>query len=321
MNLLDKNILYRYCKQAVFNNFKEASEKTNKINFRCNICKDSKVKKSKKRGWILDWKGKLWFKCFNCNITISANKWLKRYFPNYYTLYIHEILLHNKPIEENNKELVKPRINIKKVYSLFSDVDNEVLNDARKYCIRRRIPNDILKKWYVCLDGKYKNRIIIPFYNKEGKIYYWQGRAIYDDEPKYLNRDGSKEDIAYNLDFIDKTKPIIITEGVIDSLFINNSVSVLSVNWSDNIQNKLDQLESYYLLDDDDAGKKKSMELIEQNRQVFLWNKFKRNQNLPDKLKWDINDFILFKDIKDKINFDFFKPYFSHNFFDRVYLI
>jgi len=41
-------------------------------------------------------------------------------------------------------------------------------------------------EYYLCMDGKFQNRIIIPF-KKDGVVYYFQGRALGDQRPKYLN--------------------------------------------------------------------------------------------------------------------------------------
>jgi hypothetical protein len=325
MDILEKQVLLKFIRLASTQNLK-ASVKNDKINFRCNICGDGIKDKKKKSGWILEWKNDIWYKCFNSPcVSMKGKYWLKKYFPYYYQMYINEILQYNQPIKEIKVEVKKEPVKkdnvcLDKFIPILKGKD-KIFEDALDYCIKRKIPEEVYEKWYVALKGKYKDRLIIPFYNKNYKIYFWQGRALYENELKYLNKLGSKEDIIYGIDNININKPVIILEGVIDSLFIDNAISVLSVNYSEVVQEKLDKLDSYYLFDDDDPGREKSLDLLEQKKKVFLWKKFKKDNGLPNRDKWDINDFILYKNIDKKLTFEQLKLYFTNNYLDKIYLI
>ena len=48
-------------------------------NFRCNVCGDSKKKKSKKRAWILTNRVPWMFYCHNCFESIPVEFWMKLY--------------------------------------------------------------------------------------------------------------------------------------------------------------------------------------------------------------------------------------------------
>ena len=71
-------------------------------------------------------------------------------------------------------------------------------------------------------------RLIIPFYDTTGKIFAFQGRAFGKEQPKYLTikLDENKQKV-YGLDKVSFQKPIYITEGLIDSLFIDNCLLLL----------------------------------------------------------------------------------------------
>lgn len=73
------------------------------------------------------------------------------------------------------------------------------------------------------LEPSFLRRIIIPFY-RDGKLIYWQARAIDGDaKRRYLNCALSKEAVIYGYDQLsgyDET-PLFITEGVFDAIPLN----------------------------------------------------------------------------------------------------
>ena len=73
-------------------------------------------------------------------------------------------------------------------------------------------------KFYVATSGKYRGRLIIPFINRNGKLFYFQGRALGDEQPKYLNCKNLKSSqVLYPFDY-GSQEPLYITEGVFDCL-------------------------------------------------------------------------------------------------------
>ena len=70
-------------------------------------------------------------------------------------------------------------------------------------------------------------RVILPFVSENGELLGITGRAINDSPLRYLTmRFQDDSPLIFNLNNVDKTKTIFVTEGPIDSLFLPNSISV-----------------------------------------------------------------------------------------------
>jgi hypothetical protein len=208
-------------------------------------------------------------------------------------------------------------LNHKHFYPIISD--NYLSERAIHFVKNRRIPESIWKDWFVCTDGKYRNRLIIPFYHKD-KIYYYQGRSLYDhQEPKYLSRDNGKGKCVYNIYNVDRNAPIMATEGPIDSMFLDNAIAIIGTNMSENVEAALMKMGVYLILDNDVAGFTKSEEFLRKGFNIFLWKKYLKDHKIDSKVK-DINDLYIELDRKDKFVFDEFKKYFSNSIYDKVFL-
>lgn len=100
------------------------------------------------------------------------------------------------------------------------------LRHAKAYIKKRGFTEDDILKYSVgyCEEGKYGGRIIIPSYDKVGKINFLVARTIYEDvKPKYLNPDGSRDIIPFEL-FINWEEPIVLCEGGFDVISIKRNV-------------------------------------------------------------------------------------------------
>ena len=87
-------------------------------------------------------------------------------------------------------------------------------------------------KFYVATSGKYRGRLIIPFINRNGKLFYFQGRALGNEQPKYLNCKNLKSSqVLYPFDY-GSQEPLYVTEGVFDCLSLQavglNATTTLS---------------------------------------------------------------------------------------------
>lgn len=136
-------------------------------------------------------------------------------------------------------------------------------HQAYTYLNSRKVGN---YDFFVCREGKYKNRLIIPYRNADEEIFYFNSRALFSNQfPKYLNPSSEEgvrsSHILYHYDE-DSENPLIITEGVFDTLVFRlcqrNSTCTQGSYISD-IQ--MDQIKGYkgtiiVAYDNDDAGLK-----------------------------------------------------------------
>lgn len=76
---------------------------------------------------------------------------------------------------------------------------------------------------YFCPTPEYLNRVIIPYY-RNGKLIYWQGRSILEnDKNRYINAPVIRDSILFNIDKLNSFSkmPLFITEGVFDAVMVD----------------------------------------------------------------------------------------------------
>ncbi len=86
---------------------------------------------------------------------------------------------------------------------------------GREYLANRHIPYE---GYYICTDGQYKGRVVIPYYDAEGKLIYWNARATlpnaklrYVGPPKEVGV--GKEDVVYMDRWPGKGETVYVCEG------------------------------------------------------------------------------------------------------------
>jgi len=72
--------------------------------------------------------------------------------------------------------------------------------------------------YYIATEGKYKDRLIVPFKNENNDIFYFQARALNNQTPKYLNPMGGVKpsDILYPFD--EEQEYVVVCEGPLDAI-------------------------------------------------------------------------------------------------------
>lgn len=90
---------------------------------------------------------------------------------------------------------------------------------ALDYLYSRGLENKDIKMWKIgyCTEGRYSGRIIIPSFNRNGDSNYFIARSYVGHKRKYLNPMATK-DIIFNEIMIDWDEPVVIVEGVFDSI-------------------------------------------------------------------------------------------------------
>lgn len=103
------------------------------------------------------------------------------------------------------------------------------INKLKQYLYSRGIDDDLILRYKMgcTFSGDFLGRIIIPSFDEFGNLNFFVARSVYDIEPKYSLPNSKKKDIIFNDLMIDWKKPIILVEGVLDSIVHSNSIPLL----------------------------------------------------------------------------------------------
>jgi hypothetical protein len=270
-------------------------------NFRCPYCGDSQKSRSKARGFVFRKKNDLFFKCHNCAVGASLGNLIKHVDSKTYDDYILE--RYRKGIETKSSPQPEFKFDApvfkKNVFKSLQSISQlSQTHPARRLVGERslleyshdlflcpsfyKFTNTLVPNKFPSLCGDHP-RLMIPFRNEEGEIFAYQGRAFGLETPKYitikLDEDADK---IFGLDRVDKSKPILVVEGPLDSLFLDNCIAMAGADFN-NFEGDLT------IVFDNEPRNKEICKQIEKNisqgRKIVIW---------PDTVKEkDINDMIL----------------------------
>lgn len=229
-----------FVSQFVYENLSQVTTSQNGTHFhaRCILCGDSKKSLSKKR-FHLDFNdGNPIYHCFNCS---ESGSFLQLYSQ-----------LKGLSISQAKKDLYKfnPNNLIQQLsHRKSSKVIKEIEHTDHSYIIEDCVSEDrvidsiVYKSWvnilsefresryipkqydlFLAYKGNYKNRIIVPIYDEDGNMIYFQARKVPNTnvQPKYKNPTLKKGDIIFNKHLFKRDKSIIVTEGLIDAKMIGD---------------------------------------------------------------------------------------------------
>ena len=217
-------------------------------NFRCPVCGDSQKNKIKTRGYIYKKKERFGFMCHNCSTTMSLPKFIRYVDPSLYNEYQLESFVRSNTSNNVNVAdfVTKPTFNIPSVPRSILLTDAQSINglnphhSARKYLEDRKVPLDNL--YYTEDFAKFvkdlfpdntkqlykEERIVIPFYDKQGNLLGVQGRAIGQSKIKYITIKADEDTPKiFGWNGLDTSKPVYVVEGPLDSLFLSNCLATM----------------------------------------------------------------------------------------------
>ena len=131
--------------------------------------------------------------------------------------------------EENKEEERIQRIKLPKEYICLAKKDLPLDSKlATNYLKERKIFKEDILRWKIgyCTDGEYRNRIIIPSFNRNGNCNYFVARSYTKEWLKYKNPPVSKN-IIFNELMINWKEPVTLVEGVFDAMNAENSIPLL----------------------------------------------------------------------------------------------
>jgi hypothetical protein len=125
------------------------------------------------------------------------------------------------------------------------DKDNPLHIEAYNYIKNRKVSDFLIKRDNLgfCIEGYYKNRIIIPSYDLNGRINFYITRTFKDDIEKhqaYKLPQGDKNEIIFNEKHINWNTTVYIVEAYFEYTTIPiNTIILLGKSLQDNILSKL----------------------------------------------------------------------------------
>lgn len=87
---------------------------------------------------------------------------------------------------------------------------------AKNYLNGRKLPSDGL---YVCTDGEHRNRIVIPYYDRSGKLMWWNARTMSNHKKtrRYAKPTGDQESVLYMTTWPEPGRKVYVMEGEFDA--------------------------------------------------------------------------------------------------------
>lgn len=296
---------------------------------RCPFCGDSKKSKTKARGTFYRYKDSLMYKCFNCGISLNTGQVLERIDTEIYKKYLFERFNYSNEHRWANRkseiaeEIVKKKQKetsdnpCKKYLRTIESLPND--HPAKIFLAKRRIPS---KHWsnlyyttnYMKFINKYCDnkkfveeskldnrdpRIVIPFFDKEGNEFAWQGRTIIvGKEPRYItikspNHEGP---IVYGLERVDESKTIYVTEGPLDSLFIPNCLAAAGAN--------LGKVEGVHIFDNEPRNVdicKIMQKIINENKEILIFPSHLTEKDINDMILGGMKKIELYKILRERV--------------------
>jgi hypothetical protein len=341
-----------------------------KLNFACPYCGDSDNDVGKKRGNL--YLKTATYKCFNdgCLKFAKLSTFVSD-FAMKYSLPIPKLSegIGNTKVESGTKRgaliefLMNPKVKdilidfetLADRFFLTPCIDAPVDSPIGKY-IRGRNLTELPSFAQSCyFDNRQDKMYIFNLDLRSGRVLGLSIRRISDDYtgPKYDIKNYSqfiknglipkadekmitKIDIInsyYNILNIKFNQPILVLEGQIDAMFLDNAIATTGVTKSKNILGTLvSKVNARILFDNDDAGKKETFKLINDGYRVFLWSKLIMDlrRQYPNERRQingikDINNLYNFYiDVGNKMSYVEFNVlimgYFSESVFDLIYV-
>lgn len=231
-------------------NFKQKS--SGLYNFSCPFCGDSKKTLTKARGFAFEKHGGLFVKCHNCGVSTNLGNLVKQVDASLHKEYVLE--RYTSGVTNNGKtanailQITSPRFDRMETKKYFDHAEWVSNLPEGHFCLNYVRGRMIPKKHHsrLLFTAHYKQfidalvpdhgkqlmddaRLVIPFYDDNNELVAVSGRALEggDKSLRYVTvrTNDSQAKLIYGSERIDKTKTVLIVEGPIDSLFLDNCIA------------------------------------------------------------------------------------------------
>ena len=291
--------------------------------FACPFCGDSAVSDFKRRGQFLFKEGP-WmntFKCFNCGKYMSILDFFKKF--NSDLSYEATDYLVSQKGSQHEFSVAKTGDEFKNAVFGTTEIDqygltiDEMCTKFGLQKISRDAPNRGF--YYLCKRSQFSwnnflydpgsDSILALNLVNGDRVISFQMRPLEDKNIKNgrkyttvslqmihenLLKDGKSVpqrlvelSMIFNIYNVNTKRPILVTEGPLDSLLLPNCIATMGAAKKVTLG-----LPLHYVYDSDKTGNADAIEKLKRGNSVFLWQRLKDEYGLPERKKWDINDFV-----------------------------
>lgn len=276
----------------------KVSVRGNRLLYRCPICGDSSNQHKSHGCLVCDENGQGTMTCLKCGTHISFTEYMKKERSDLYERWYLDIFQKEYNVDsiENTVPVFQENIDYSKFIPLKEKRCSAIRNLTLEFVENRKIPHIFARHFYYCEEGKYANRVIIPHFERDYSFRYFEARALFSSDIRYLYPFAVEDDI-YNIGFCNFDDDIFVLEGVIDSLFVPNSIACRGASKVKSaLSGALKRYKSNIIvfLDGDSTGISQSYRMLKNGYKIFQWDK--------EMLKYgkDINSLIINGYFKDK---------------------
>lgn len=167
----------------------------------------------------------------------------------------------------------------KEFQSLSNPSTKLTYRQARAYAMRRGLTDADIVKYNIgyCESGKYPNSLIVPSYDRNGKLNYFISRSFEKDPGRKYNAPSCNKNELIGFEYyINWRVPVILCEGIFDAIALKrNAVPLFGKTIPTALMMKLVQsdVKTVYLALDNDALKQAieySKQLLDLGKDVYL---------------------------------------------------
>lgn len=291
MNLPEDFVIskfYEYGYRVKYNRF------NNTYNCACPICREGKSFNKKRRCFYIP-KNNLIF-CHNCGWSSRPYNWIRQVSGLSDAELFKEIdegdydvgiQWEDKKEKEQVPTLPEDSINLFDPNQVEYYKSDGLIRKVVRFIEDRRLDTAVNKPralYFSLKDKVHKFRLVIPFFDTEGELVYYQSRKLFDfdKKEKYISKTGGQRTI-FNIDKVDSSlDEVFIFEGPIDACFTKNGIAIGGINVSSQLFSQLqeEQMKSLmffkkiWVLDSqwlDETSLEKTEILLRERERAFIW--------------------------------------------------
>lgn len=209
--------------------------------FNCPFCAEEKGGVDNKYNLEISFRlGK--YHCWSCNGAGPISKLIRAIGGKELAAEYRNIIKELKEANYYNLEMFKDNSDFNgekylKLPQTFRKIELEQERNKQlvEYLETRKITQDIINEYNIGVtkwdneEPEWRNRIILPSYDKFGELNYYIGRTYKENDKraKYRNCDADKNDIILHEDKIQWDADIYLVEGAIDCIYYPNSIAMM----------------------------------------------------------------------------------------------